>query len=397
MRILQISEFYPPEDVGGAEIHVANLVDGLKKRGHDVLVASFSTVPGVQTIKSDERNFRNRYWERYQRPEYFTSYGALKAYMHGGTINEIVKNARADIVHIHNIHDYSTTHMCILAARRSGSKLVWTAHDNWFACPYSTMLDTRSRQCHDRRCWSNCFSDRPVRHRMLAYFLKSRTQYLKNVDRIIAPSHNMASRLEDWGVKNIEIIPYGHPSEPYIGIKPKEQGGPLRLLFAGALEPHKDPMTLLNAVGNCKKVSLRFVGSGTLERRLKKAIEEKKIQAKVIPRVRHEYMPEHYEWADALVVPSIWPDNQPISIIEAMLSSRAVIASAVGGIPEMISHNKTGILFNPGDPRALGNIIKKLTHDKVRKMGAKARETALATYDMDRYIDRIIKLYEEIP
>src|SRR5262249_6317810 len=63
---------------------------------------------------------------------------------------------------------------------------------------------------------------------------------------------------------------------------------------------------------------------------------------------------------DALVVPSIWPENSPLVIHEAFLAGVPVIAARIGGIPELVTHGKNGLLFNPGDVEDLSRVLNVL-------------------------------------
>ena len=388
MKVLQITEYYPPADIGGAEIHVSHLVEGLRARGSEVSVASFSDVPGVIPFRSREREFRESYWNSIGRPEYMTSFRALGPVRSRSGVADVITRESPDVVHIHNLHDYSSARDAIRYARKAGSRIVWTVHDHWFVCPYSTLLTPGGVRCGERRCPGSCFDDRPLRHRLLARYITGLARRLGGADAVISPSEATAGILRGAGLRPI-VVPYGHPAAPFDSIPPVESDRMNNILYAGALEPHKGIRDLLRAVKGMKNTRLRVVGSGTLGSRMRG-----RSGVELVSRVEYGEMVEHFRWAGIVAVPSIWPDNLPLTVMEAMLSARVVAASAVGGIPEMVAHNSTGMLFNPGDPgsmrMALEDIIKR---KDAPAMGLRARERALRKYDMKTYLDRILEIY----
>jgi glycosyltransferase involved in cell wall biosynthesis len=100
----------------------------------------------------------------------------------------------------------------------------------------------------------------------------------------------------------------------------------------------------------------------------------------------------------AIVVPSIWQEAFPFAVLEAMSLGKPVIASAVGGLPEMVEHEVTGLLVNPRDAEALAAAIERLrvTPQLVEAMGRAARETHNAHYTVSCMAARIEEVYEKV-
>jgi len=129
-----------------------------------------------------------------------------------------------------------------------------------------------------------------------------------------------------------------------------------------------------------------------------KRVRELGLEDKVILTGFRREMPELYSLFDIFVHPPIYPDALPRVVYEAMACSRPVIASRIGGIPEILSHGETGILVEPGNPTALAETIVSLLEDEGKRtqLGKKAREVAKAKFSVERYVGEIEGLYREL-
>jgi glycosyltransferase involved in cell wall biosynthesis len=103
------------------------------------------------------------------------------------------------------------------------------------------------------------------------------------------------------------------------------------------------------------------------------------------------------ENADCMVLPSLWPDNYPVSIQEAFQAGPVVIASRIGGIPEMLQDGTNGLLVEPGDASGIAAAIERLRQSP--ELAAKLRASALETarlYDMRFHVARLIDAYQRL-
>ena len=99
-----------------------------------------------------------------------------------------------------------------------------------------------------------------------------------------------------------------------------------------------------------------------------------------------------------VVVPSIWYENCPYSILETLTIGKPVIGAKIGGIPELVKDNKDGLLYKFNDIEALSNKMEKLFNDKEisEKLGKNAKEEAQRLYSKQIYYNKIIKIYERL-
>ena len=171
--------------------------------------------------------------------------------------------------------------------------------------------------------------------------------------------------------------------------------------MAGRLEPIKGPQYFVQAAGNVAKhftkVKFIMVGEGSLRPRLERQAKEAGLENKFIFTGWREDMPEILSILDILVLPSL---NEAVGmvLIEAQALGVPIVAAKVGGIPEILVDNQTGILVPPADPYRLAQAINQLLLDeqKRRDMAEAARISVRDKFKAQDMVDRISDLYQEL-
>jgi glycosyltransferase involved in cell wall biosynthesis len=113
--------------------------------------------------------------------------------------------------------------------------------------------------------------------------------------------------------------------------------------------------------------------------------------------VDHAELPGWYASADLFVLPSRM-ESFPLVLLEAMASGLPVVATAVGGVPELVVHGETGLLVPPNDPLALAQAINSLLDDPegMKSMGARGRDTVRERYTWDKVAARMAGFFREV-
>ncbi len=224
---------------------------------------------------------------------------------------------------------------------------------------------------------------------------------LRRAQGISAPSAFVADYIHDSCRVNhpIDIIPYAVDTTRFAPGKERQQ--PPIILFVGRIERRKGADILLRAIPAVRKKfpnsEFVFVGSTSLELKESVAQFANASHVKFLGvRPQHELI-AWYQRASLLVAPSLW-DNSPNTIYEAMACGTPVVASRVGGIPELVDHGVTGGLVVPRDECALADAIVALLGDPARReqMGQCAREKAIANWSVGKILTRTLMLYERV-
>lgn len=318
---------------------------------------------------------------------------------------EILESFKPEIVHCHNILGLSVR-LPILATQ-SGAATVCTLHDLWGFCLTNTAIRTDGEQCRDisqcRSCIRRIHDGRKLNIPMR--FRKDMMRIaLDHVDRFVSPSQFIAKRYIDAGldVSRVEVLPNGINALSFCPPAAKTSTDDVRVTYVGYFGAHKGVETLLDALAvlsaEGKQFILQLVGEGPACEAYKMRAESLGLLDRVqfLGKVETAKMPAVYARSEIVVLPSIWDENQPVCIMEAMAAGVPVVASRKGGIPELIKHGENGLMFAAGDARDLADRLSMLIDDSTqrRAMGDKARECIVAC-SHERQARRLLDVYAE--
>jgi len=230
--------------------------------------------------------------------------------------------------------------------------------------------------------------------------------YFSKLDCIVSVSENVAKSVSKVFNKKIEVIPpcidvsRFDSSDPDLNLKIRIKSGNEKIiLFLGEKES-KGIKVLVEAIKEVKKereVKVVIIGSPDnkqIREKIKK-IEDSVILLDVVN------MSSILPLSDIFVAPFLSTfdiSDCPLSVLEAMAAGKVVIASNIGGIPEIIEHERNGILVEPGNFYALAKAILSLLEDeeKRKRLGENAYISVRRTFSAEKIAERYIKLYEEI-
>lgn len=219
---------------------------------------------------------------------------------------------------------------------------------------------------------------------------------LSRADACVAVSDGVAAHLRATVGEpacGIDVIRYGVAGSAAPICDPP---GASRVLCVGRLEPQKDPLAVVAAfrgVLASRPAQLVFLGRGALEPHVREALRGLPPGAAELRGFADDPTP-HVDAADVVVLGSRW-EGLPLALVEAALRARPVVATAVGGVPEIVEDGVTGLLVPHGDARAMTEAIVRLLGDPSlgRRMGRAARERALERFGALRCADEHDRLY----
>jgi glycosyltransferase involved in cell wall biosynthesis len=220
--------------------------------------------------------------------------------------------------------------------------------------------------------------------------------YRNRIDRLVVPSSFYLEKLVEWGwprdmmVHIPNFVNVDHYRDDW-----QEDG---YFVFAGRLAPEKGLATLIRAAALAGQ-RLVIAGTGPEEAALRALAVETGADATFAGYLSGAALHETIGRARALVLPSEWYENAPISVLEAYALGRPVIGARIGGIPEMIREGETGLLSLPGDAESLAGALAGMAGRSVaerRAMGRAGREWIAREFSAAAYRDRTLDLYRAL-
>jgi glycosyltransferase involved in cell wall biosynthesis len=339
MRILLLHNRY--RTGGGEEQHLDLLEQGLTAHGVDV--------DRFEVVSPSEPGI----WRRMT-----IAAGLVYRPSSRRTVGEVLRVQRPDLVHAHNLMPLLTPSV-LHEAQRQGARVVLTAHNYRLFCPSGTLL--RGGRLHEDCVTGSSLlcglrGARDSYAESVAYGVAlSAHRSLRFIDRwvdaIITPSEHLCATLVRAGLprERLHVVRFGvrvNGWSPHVG-----QYG----LYAGRLSPEKGLPVLMEAL-RVSRVPLRIAGQGPLLPQVLEAAAA----ADTLEYVGHLSPPaltKLRRQAAFVVVPSVGPDVSPFTALEALADGIPVIASAIGGLGEIVDKPQFGTLVPPGDSAALAEAM----------------------------------------
>jgi glycosyltransferase involved in cell wall biosynthesis len=389
MKILLISDYATP--TGGAEILTIALRDGLRSRGHDARLFASSARPLNADSQADYECFgtTSRFRTLLQTANLWAVW----------KLKQILAEFQPDVVHVTMfLTQLSPLILPLLKNIPSLNYAVWYR----VACPTGTKVLPNGTACQvkmGRACYQHhCL---PLRDWLpLMVQMKLFQHWRDSFDLFVAPSKAVKQHLIEIGISKIEIIWIGTPIEP----QRPPLSSPPTVVCAARLVEEKGVDVLLRAfalvVAQIPTARLLSIGDGIERAALQQQIVDLQLTDNVsMPgSMSRSEMEKLCSVAWVQVVPSVWAEPFGMVATEAMMRGTAVIASAAGGLAEIVQHHETGLLVPPGNADALAVALLQILQNRelAEQMGAKGREVAKTRYSQDMYVDRFLELYRSM-
>jgi glycosyltransferase involved in cell wall biosynthesis len=390
MKILLIND-YAMEGYG-AELQFLNLRDRLRQRGHDVRIfASNARLVKEGDVLADYQCVGTL-------SHFLTLLQTANPWAYW-KLRKVLREFRPDLVHI---RDFLTQLSPLILPLLKDIPALHHVDILRSVCPMNTKVLPDGSICRFKAgiaCYrQGCLPLRSLFFQMLELWLWKR--WRGNFDRIVAVSHAVRQYILEDGVKTVDVIWNPVSMRP---ARPPLSSPPIAA-FAGRLNSDKGVDILLKAfkkvLSHIPEAQLVLVGEGKQQSYLRNLISDLGISSRVTMTgyLRRPALERLFDSAWVQVVPSICVEAFGGVAAEAMIRGTAAIASRIGGLAEVVQHGRTGILVPPGDVDALAGALKQILQDRelAEQMGQAGREYALAHFDRERYLDRILQLYESM-
>lgn len=389
MKICLINNLYKPYQRGGAESVVELIVQGLQNKGHDVFI--ITTRPLFKEVKNQKSKIRcyyipALYYNLNLLPKILRLFWHIIDMFDLGSylkIKSILKKEKPDVVMTHNLK--GITYLIPWIIKKLSIKHIHTLHDIQLLHPSGLML------YRNERILNSVFAK--IYYKICSWLFNS-------PGVIISPSkwlleiHKAKSFFKN---SKLLVIPNpAHIAEKKHAIE-LINNEKFKFLSVGQIEEHKGILFLIKAFkmlykdlkrDNCELI---IVGDGSKIKDAKNLAKSDK-DIKFLGRISNNEVLQIMQSVNCLVIPSLCYENSPTVIYEALNIGLPVIASRIGGIPELI-HSTAGILFKPGNGGDLMYQMKWVMEnkDELQKIGARGR-VKVKEFSLNNYINSIEEL-----
>jgi glycosyltransferase involved in cell wall biosynthesis len=388
LKIIYLSDDYPPESPGGAGMIVHEEAVAMAKLGHEVLVITTTTNNTSEKIEEGVRIIRlhSQYHPRLR------SFVSLWNWRLVSEIKKILQKENPDVTHIHNMHTH-ISYKVFAVARIHSKKVFHTAHDAMSVHFGKFMPKTEGdlkaggmRNFKDYGFRINPFRKSIIRH------------YMEKTDAIFSVSGALKDLLVANGISNIHVLHNGIDSSRWENVdeaKKNEYISKLGLqnkkviLFAGRISGLKGGRVIEEAF---KKIYSSESDTRLLVVGKEGEPKEGIVYTGTVPRDEMKYM---YAISDVVVVPSLYLDPFPTINLEAMASRKPVVGTSLGGTKEAVLHGETGYIVDPNNIEFISQKILDLllNSDVGTQMGGRGYERFVTHFTTKIHTDKLLSWY----
>jgi glycosyltransferase involved in cell wall biosynthesis len=227
-----------------------------------------------------------------------------------------------------------------------------------------------------------------------AYFNRSLHKY-EAVSRFLCPSQFVRGALVDAGIAAERAIYHPNALDPG-KYDPNYEPGEY-ILYAGRLSAEKGILTLLDAVERTR-IPLRIAGTGPLDSAIRARVVDRKLTVRMEGHCTGDRLRDLYRQAAFVVLPSEWYENASMTALESFAYGKPVLASRIGGNPELVVDGDSGCLFTPGDAVELASLIGSLWENRaaLAKMGRRARFLLEQKFTQTIRLKNLLDIYRSV-
>lgn len=319
-------------------------------------------------------------------------------------LRRLLADFPADVAHLHCIyHHLSPSILPVLS--KAGVPVVLTAHDLKIACPAYKMLNDTGvcERCRDGSVL-NVVKHRCVRGSLGASVIVAAESglhnwlgtYRRHVSKVVSPSRFFLEKFVEWGWPREQLV-YIPNYVDATRFDPAYQPGEYFLYF-GRMAPEKGVGTLLRAAAKAG-VRIKLAGTGPEEASLKELNASLGNVGEFVGFQAGADLHKLIREARAVVLPSEWYENAPMSVLESFAFGKPVIGARIGGIPEMIEPDRNGWVFESGSVDELAALLSRVSAQDdaaLESVGREARRLVEERFHRQGYVDAMLRLYADL-
>jgi glycosyltransferase involved in cell wall biosynthesis len=401
LRICLVNTFHYRR--GGDCTYAFDLAALLRSKGHEVVHFAMKHPENVDSEYSEFFVDHVDFAETFRSKNPLSRVRAFARSLYSPEAREkfcrLLDETAPDIVHLQNFRRHLTFSI-VGAAKARGLPVVFTAHDYDPICPNSLLL-AGGRICTACkggsfykaafvRCKENSLSG-SLAIALEGMFTRLR-KYYDLIDVIITPSSFARGCLVDSGFDPQKVrVVHNFIDTSY---------GGRGVIYFGRLVVEKGLDVLIRSAADLPDVPVILAGDGPRRSHLEELAQELRLKSaggnvEFLGYVDRSRLHQVVKNMMCVAMPSIWYENFPYAILEAFALGKPVVASNIGGMPEMVEDGKTGLLFEPGSARELSRVIGQLVEspERAEQMGRNARRRVEKEFDAETHYRKIMEIY----
>lgn len=400
MKILIVNKFH--WNKGGSEKYYFELGQLLKEHGHEVAYFSMNNEKNIKT--GDKEYFVDEI--DLNTGSKLKALDVIYSKANYKKMIEAIEDFNPDVIHVNNFQRQLSASI-IKASNDKKIPVVFTAHDVQAICPGITMMDNDRNVCElcmngkymncVRKSCNKGSKAKSLIGALEGYYYRIKKIYNEKIAYIITPSEFYRTKFLEDGTnpKHVETIHNFIIASDY---DVKTEVGDYALYF-GRLSKEKGINNLIEAFAKCDEGKLYIAGEGPEKENIEHFIKDNRLtkRVKLLGFLNKEQMTEQVRKARFIVVPSIWYENCPYSVMETLATGKPVIGANIAGIPELVINNENGFTYKYDDVNELAEKLNILFKDEklVKKFSKKAKELS-KQYDKEEYYKKIERIYKDV-
>lgn len=401
MKILQVNKYHYPR--GGADKYYLELGKALAEAGHELAYFSMHHPQNIESKWSKYFVSRVSFNENIWRYAYKIPSRVIYSLEAKRKFKKLLTDFQPDIIHLHNIY-HQISPSILDVAKKFKIPVVMHVHDYSLICPNHSLF-TKGKIC--TKClkanYLYCIKQKCVKNSIFASILAALELYLhnkilniykKNIKLLITPSIFIKNILlsASWNEDKIKVV--NNPFQRSYTSKKYDKKD--YFIYCGRLSEEKGIDTIIRAIADNKAINLKIVGSGPIAEKLQELIDRLNLQKQVelLGWQEGEKLETLIAEAKALLIPSRWLENFPLIALESLALGTPIIASKIGGLPEIISE-KNGALAEADKIEAWEKIINDVYNNKLTWKQEDIIKSA-DKFSPEKNLASVISIYQEL-
>jgi glycosyltransferase involved in cell wall biosynthesis len=396
---------------GGPERYLFNIKDVLERKGHEVIPFSVKNKKNVPTefekyflesVGDEEyfahvkKNFKNILFSFCRM---FYSFEARKKF------KQLLIDTKPDLVYALQYHNKISPSFITVANKRK-IPVVHRISDFQYMCPCALFYNEKNGICEDcltGKKW-HCIKYRCVANSLVYSFIKLAAQkyhaflkITKKINAFVVPASLTLNKLRQYGIPDEKL----HHIPTFFNVKKEPDSIVYKpfILYVGRISREKGLMTLINAFIDTE-YPLKIIGfsSDGYEEYLKNYLHDRKHAIEFLGKMDFVDIVPYLSTCLCTVLPSEWYDNFPNVVLESFAYKKAVIATNIGSLPELVKNNETGFTFKYASVDSLKEKIKYVFEHplEAEQMGKNAYNKLIHDYSPQVHYARLIQLFNSL-